>query len=113
MTKILYTGAGYPWHLPDVVRKRYCAFKGILEKDFKYNREDQDLIHFIEEYKKLHPEDENASKIGIEDIGNASRYMVIDHYGWEYIYTEKEIPWRTVGVIDDNDNWDLTIRIYD
>lgn len=111
MTKILYTAKCSSWYVPDVVRKRYCAFKGISKEDFEVNRGDQDLIRFIEEYRKLHPEDEEAARIGIEDIGNATRYMIVEHYGWETIYTEDEIPWRTVGVNDTD--WDLTIRVYD
>ena len=107
MTRILYCENYGCLDLPDIVIKRYCAFKNIPEKNFEVDRADQDLIHFLEEYRELHPEDEKAVRISIKDIGNATQYVVIDYYDWEMIYTKETIPWRTVSV-DDND-WKVTL----
>lgn len=111
MTRILYCKDCGCLDLPDIVIKRYCAFKSIPEKDFEVDRADRDLIHFLEEYRELHPEDEEAARIGIKDIGNATQYVVINYYDWEMIYTKDTIPWRTVGV-NDND-WEVTLWVRD
>ena len=108
MTKILYCKERPYLYIPEKIVERYRAVKGNPEK-LKLDRADQDLIRCIEEYADLHPEDEDVKHLGIANIGNATRYLVVEHNGWENIYTEDTLPWKTVGV-NDND-WRLSIFI--
>lgn len=108
MTKILYRKERPYLYIPENIVERYRTVKGNPEK-LKLDRADQDLIRCIEEYAEQHPEDEAVKHLGIADIGDSTRYVVVEHCRSETIYTEDTLPWRTVGV-SDND-WKLTIFI--